>query len=265
MSSETCTKPGPAMCVSDSRIARSIPIRSMSLIVYALIPSSRIWTTRRVVEVDVDSTNCRGCDFRREDPGGDGSGRRRIADRDGLVHAGVARAYGPDRRRLGLGWIPQWRHSEPGEPGGPRDRALESRPRRARADPHGPRASGDRRGDRGSRRRVARPAGVHRRLTNGLTNANYRVNVDGEAFVVRIPGASTEFLAIDRANELHNARGRGRARHRPRRAPPLPGERCDRQEFLHGRPMTKPRPGVRHARPDRRDARERPRRPALPP
>ena len=33
MSSETCTKPGPAMWVSDSRIARSIPIRSMSLIV----------------------------------------------------------------------------------------------------------------------------------------------------------------------------------------------------------------------------------------
>ena len=47
MSSETCTKPGPAMCVSDSRIARSIPIRSMSLIVYALIPSSRIRSRSR--------------------------------------------------------------------------------------------------------------------------------------------------------------------------------------------------------------------------
>ena len=38
---------GPAMCVSDSRIARSIPIRSMSLIVYALIPSSRIRSRSR--------------------------------------------------------------------------------------------------------------------------------------------------------------------------------------------------------------------------
>ena len=50
MSSETCTKPGPATCVSDSRIARSIPIRSMSLIVYALIPSSRIRSRSRAVD-----------------------------------------------------------------------------------------------------------------------------------------------------------------------------------------------------------------------
>ena len=41
-SSDTCTKPGPAMWESDSRIARSIPIRSMSLIVYARIPRSRM-------------------------------------------------------------------------------------------------------------------------------------------------------------------------------------------------------------------------------
>ena len=47
MSNETWTKPGPAMCESDSLIARSIPIRSMSLIVYALIPSSRIRSRSR--------------------------------------------------------------------------------------------------------------------------------------------------------------------------------------------------------------------------
>jgi thiamine kinase-like enzyme len=38
----------------------------------------------------------------------------------------------------------------------------------------------------------------------GLTNTNWRVDVDGKPFFVRIPGADTELLAVDRANELHN-------------------------------------------------------------
>lgn len=42
-------------------------------------------------------------------------------------------------------------------------------------------------------------------LSGGLTNANYLVEADGTRFVVRIPGASTELLAVDRANERHNA------------------------------------------------------------
>jgi thiamine kinase-like enzyme len=41
-------------------------------------------------------------------------------------------------------------------------------------------------------------------LSGGLTNANYRVDVDGSAYVVRVPGRSTELLSIDRANERHN-------------------------------------------------------------
>lgn len=41
-------------------------------------------------------------------------------------------------------------------------------------------------------------------LGGGLTNTNVRVEVDDETFVVRIPGAQTELLAIDRANEYHN-------------------------------------------------------------
>lgn len=45
-----------------------------------------------------------------------------------------------------------------------------------------------------------------RPLTNGLTNSNYRVDVGGDAFVIRIPGASTDLLAIDRASELYSAR-----------------------------------------------------------
>jgi thiamine kinase-like enzyme len=41
--------------------------------------------------------------------------------------------------------------------------------------------------------------------SGGLTNANYLVHADGERYVVRIPGRSTELLAVDRANERHNA------------------------------------------------------------
>jgi thiamine kinase-like enzyme len=43
-------------------------------------------------------------------------------------------------------------------------------------------------------------------IETGLTNRNYRVDVDGEPFFVRIPGAATDILAVDRANELHNTR-----------------------------------------------------------
>jgi thiamine kinase-like enzyme len=44
------------------------------------------------------------------------------------------------------------------------------------------------------------------RIQAGLTNTNYRVVADGTPFFVRIPGAATELLAVDRANELHNTR-----------------------------------------------------------
>jgi thiamine kinase-like enzyme len=42
-------------------------------------------------------------------------------------------------------------------------------------------------------------------LSGGLTNTNHLVEADGERYVVRIPGRSTELLAVDRANERHNA------------------------------------------------------------
>jgi thiamine kinase-like enzyme len=42
------------------------------------------------------------------------------------------------------------------------------------------------------------------RIEAGLTNLNYRVEVDGTPYFVRIPGAATELLAVDRGNELHN-------------------------------------------------------------
>ena len=38
----------------------------------------------------------------------------------------------------------------------------------------------------------------------GLTNTNYRVEVDGTPYFVRIPGVDTDLLAVDRGNEIHN-------------------------------------------------------------
>jgi thiamine kinase-like enzyme len=43
-------------------------------------------------------------------------------------------------------------------------------------------------------------------IAAGLTNRNFRVELDGRSMFVRIPGAATELLAVDRANELHNTR-----------------------------------------------------------
>jgi len=48
-------------------------------------------------------------------------------------------------------------------------------------------------------------------LSGGLTNDNYLVSAAGRRYVVRIPGRSTELLAIDRANEHANAQAAGLA------------------------------------------------------
>lgn len=44
------------------------------------------------------------------------------------------------------------------------------------------------------------------KLTGGLTNMNYKVSVDGSLYFVRIPGPSTDLLAVDRKNEYHNTK-----------------------------------------------------------
>ena len=82
-----------------------------------------------------------------------------------------------------------------------------------------------------------RPRSI-RPLANGLTNANYRVDVDGRAFVVRIPGASTDLLAIDRANELHNARVAAALGIGPAVLHHFADSGALVVEFIHGRPMT---------------------------
>jgi thiamine kinase-like enzyme len=43
-------------------------------------------------------------------------------------------------------------------------------------------------------------------LSGGLTNENYLISTAGMRYVVRVPGQSTELLAIDRTNEVHNTR-----------------------------------------------------------
>ena len=43
-------------------------------------------------------------------------------------------------------------------------------------------------------------------IAAGLTNQNFRVEVDGTPYFVRLPGQSTDLLAVDRANELHTTR-----------------------------------------------------------
>lgn len=43
-------------------------------------------------------------------------------------------------------------------------------------------------------------------ITSGLTNRNWRVDVDGVGHFVRIPGPATDLLAVDRANERYNTR-----------------------------------------------------------
>jgi thiamine kinase-like enzyme len=48
-------------------------------------------------------------------------------------------------------------------------------------------------------------------IAAGLTNANFRVDVDGVPHFLRLPGSSTDMLAIDRENELFNTRAAAEA------------------------------------------------------
>src|SRR6266568_9201260 len=43
-------------------------------------------------------------------------------------------------------------------------------------------------------------------LSGGLTNENYLVESEGNRYVMRLPGQSTELLSIDRENEVFNTR-----------------------------------------------------------
>jgi thiamine kinase-like enzyme len=75
-------------------------------------------------------------------------------------------------------------------------------------------------------------------LSGGLTNTNYRVEVDGIPYVVRIPGANTDLLAVDRANEYHNTRAAAQAGVGPVIAHYLDDVNVMVLEFIHGETMS---------------------------
>jgi thiamine kinase-like enzyme len=75
-------------------------------------------------------------------------------------------------------------------------------------------------------------------IAAGLTNSNFRVEVDGNPVFVRIPGPSTELLAVDRGNELHNTRAAATAGVGPRVLHHLPESGALVLEWLPGRTMS---------------------------
>lgn len=76
-------------------------------------------------------------------------------------------------------------------------------------------------------------------LSGGLTNTNYKVNVDETSYFVRVPGASTELLAIDRQNEYYNTKAASAAGVGPQVVHHLPEHSVMVLEFLHGKTMSK--------------------------
>jgi thiamine kinase-like enzyme len=75
-------------------------------------------------------------------------------------------------------------------------------------------------------------------LSGGLTNTNYRVQIDGTPHVVRIPGTATELLAVDRANEHYNTRAAGETGVSPRVLYHLPEHQVMVLEFICGETMS---------------------------
>jgi hypothetical protein len=75
-------------------------------------------------------------------------------------------------------------------------------------------------------------------IAGGLTNRNYRVDVDGAPHFVRIPGRASELLAIDRRNELHNTRAAASAGVGPQVLRHLPRWDVMVLEWLPGRTMS---------------------------
>ncbi len=78
-------------------------------------------------------------------------------------------------------------------------------------------------------------------LSGGLTNTNYRVTVDGIPHFVRIPGAKTELLAIDRRNEYHNSKAAAETGVGPKVLYHIPEYDAMVLEFIDGQTMSNQR------------------------
>jgi thiamine kinase-like enzyme len=72
----------------------------------------------------------------------------------------------------------------------------------------------------------------------GLTNTNWRVVVDGTPFFVRIPGADTDLLAVDRGNEIFNTAAAAKAGVAPRVVATVPRWDVFALEWLDARTMS---------------------------
>jgi thiamine kinase-like enzyme len=75
-------------------------------------------------------------------------------------------------------------------------------------------------------------------LSGGLTNENFLVEAAGERYVMRLPGASTELLSIDRANELYNTRAAASTSIGPRVLEHIPQLDAIILEFIPGPTMS---------------------------
>ena len=76
-------------------------------------------------------------------------------------------------------------------------------------------------------------------LSGGLTNSNFRVEVDRTPYFVRVPGASTELLAVNRENEYYNSKAAYAAGVGPKVLYYLPESCVMVLEFLTGKTMSK--------------------------
>jgi len=76
-------------------------------------------------------------------------------------------------------------------------------------------------------------------LSGGLTNTNYKIHVNGKPFFVRVPGESTELLAIDRNNEVHNTKAAASVGVAPKVLHHIPEHQAMVIEFINGKTMSK--------------------------
>ncbi len=75
-------------------------------------------------------------------------------------------------------------------------------------------------------------------IPGGITNENYRVDIDELPYFVSIPGARTEFLAVDRVNKYHNTLAAAAAGVGPKIVHYLHDHHVMVLEFIRGDTMT---------------------------
>ena len=75
-------------------------------------------------------------------------------------------------------------------------------------------------------------------LSGGLTNENYLVESEGNRYVMRLPGQSTELLSIDRENEVYNTKAAASTGIGPKVLEHVPGVDVMVLEFIFGPTMS---------------------------